>query len=111
LDLPKNQGLVLEEIGPNSAAAKAGLKSHDILLELNGKPVSSKIEEFARQLADVKPATPVDAVVMRKGKKETVKGLTLPEVKQSERPRRPARRGAINGQFFDGVDKLFPPSR
>jgi hypothetical protein len=81
LDLPKDQGLVLEEVGPNSAAAKAGLKRYDILLELNGKPVSSKIEEFAKQLADVKPTTPVDAVVMRKGKKETIKGLTLPEAK------------------------------
>jgi Zn-dependent protease with chaperone function len=105
LDLPKDQGLVLAEIGPNSPAAKAGLKRHDVLLELNGKPVSSKVEDFARQLAEVKPATPVDAVVLRKGKKETVKGLTLPEARP-ETPRRPGRRGIGRDRLLDGIDKL-----
>ncbi|MFO0840849.1 MAG: M56 family metallopeptidase [Gemmataceae bacterium] len=81
LDLPKEQGIVLEEVGPNSAAAKAGLKAHDILLELAGKPVPSKADEFYKLLDDVKANTPVDAVVLRKGKRETVKGLTLPEPK------------------------------
>jgi beta-lactamase regulating signal transducer with metallopeptidase domain len=81
LDLPKSQGVVLEEVGANSAAAKAGLKSHDVLLELNGKTVPSKLDEFAKMVAEIKANTPVDAVVLRKGKKETVKGLTLPEAK------------------------------
>jgi hypothetical protein len=81
LDLPKGQGQVLEEVGANSAAAKAGLKQHDILLELAGKPVPSSTEEFTSMLKGVKPNTPVDAVVMRKGKKETIKGLSLPEAK------------------------------
>jgi membrane-associated protease RseP (regulator of RpoE activity) len=89
LDLPKDQGLVLEEIAPNSAAAKAGLKAHDILLELNGKPVPSKVEDFAGLLKEVKPGTPVNVVVLRKGKKETIKGLSLPEVK-AEAPAAPA---------------------
>jgi hypothetical protein len=81
LDLPKDQGQVLEEVGPNSAAAKAGLKQHDILLELAGKPVPSGSKEFTELLKGVKPNTRVDAVVMRKGKKETIKGLSLPEAK------------------------------
>ena len=79
LDLPKEQGLVVEDVVPGSAAAKAGVKAHDILLELNGKAVSSKPEDFLKQLDEIKANTPVDAVVMRKGKKETVKGLSLPE--------------------------------
>jgi hypothetical protein len=81
LDLPKGQGQVLEEVGANSAAAKAGLKQHDILLELAGKPVPSSNKEFSELLKGVKPNTPVDAVVLRKGKKETIKGLSLPEAK------------------------------
>jgi hypothetical protein len=81
LDLPKGQGQVLEEVGANSAAAKAGLKQHDILLELAGKPVPSNPTEFTSMLKEVKPNTPVDAVVMRKGRKENVKGLSLPEAK------------------------------
>lgn len=81
LDLPKDQGVVLEDVGANSAAAKAGLKAHDVLLELNGKTVSSKVNEFAKMVAEIKADTPVDAVVLRKGKKETIKGLKLPEAK------------------------------
>jgi hypothetical protein len=90
LELPKDQGVVLEEVGPNSAAAKAGLKSHDVLLELAGKPVPSKVEEFVKALDEIKPNTPVDAVVMRRGKKETIKGLTLPEAKAAATPAVPA---------------------
>jgi membrane-associated protease RseP (regulator of RpoE activity) len=79
LDLPRGQGLVLEEVEPGSAAAKAGLKPHDILLELNGKTVPDDIAELSRQLQDIKAGTAVDAVVLRKGKLETIKGLKLPE--------------------------------
>lgn len=89
LDLPKDQGIVLEEVGPNSAAARSGMKPHDILLELDGKPVSSKVDDFLKQLAAVKAGQKVEAVVMRKGKKETLKDLTLPEVKAEARPARP----------------------
>jgi hypothetical protein len=81
LDLPKDQGLVLTQVLPDSAAAKAGLKSNDILLEFAGKPVSSQPGEFVRQLRDVKADQAVDAVVLRKGRKETVKGVKLPEAK------------------------------
>lgn len=80
LDLPRGQGLVLDEVLNDSAAAKAGLKANDILLELNGKPVPSDPAEFTRLLQDVKPDTKVDAVVMRKTRKETIKGLSLPKV-------------------------------
>jgi membrane-associated protease RseP (regulator of RpoE activity) len=90
LDLPKGQGLVLEEVGANSAAAKAGLKKHDILLELGGKPVSSKEADFAELLKGIGVNKPVDAVVMRKGRKETVKGLSLPEAKKVTAEARPA---------------------
>jgi membrane-associated protease RseP (regulator of RpoE activity) len=83
LDLPRGQGLVLEEVRPDSAAAKAGLKAHDILLELNGKPVPDNPEEFARRLQEVKADTGVDVVVLRKGQRETIKGLKLPEAGDS----------------------------
>src|SRR5262249_39553963 len=50
LDLPRDQGMVIEEVGANSAAAKVGLKPHDILLEVNGKAVPSKRDELDRLL-------------------------------------------------------------
>jgi hypothetical protein len=81
LDLPKGQGLVVEDVQNDSAAAKAGIKNNDILLELNGKAVPSNPHDFVKQLEDVKANTAVDAVVLRKGKREAIKGLSLPEAK------------------------------
>lgn len=106
LELPRDQGLVLEEVGPNSAAGKAGLKSHDILLELDGKPVSNKVDEFLKQLEGVQANKPVDVVVLRKGKKETVKGLNLPEVKAEERPAfNPPRAGRLSAPLLGGNNR------
>jgi hypothetical protein len=70
---------VLEEVSEGSAAAKAGLKPHDILLEIDGKAVSSNIDDFSRSLEKIKENTSVDAVVLRRGKNETLKGLKLPK--------------------------------
>jgi hypothetical protein len=104
LELPKDQGVIVEEVKDDSAAAKVGLKAHDIVLELNGKPAASEPAEFAKQVADVKTGSPVDVVILRKGKKETLKGLTLPEAKPAERGARfdlnalelPRRLGAVD---------------
>ncbi len=92
LELPKGQGLTLEEVRPDSAAAKAGLKPHDILLELDGKPVATDLREFAAQLAAVPANKPVDVLVLRRGRRERLKGLTLPSVRE---PRA--------GAYFDGA--------
>ena len=81
LELPKDQGLVIHDVTADSPAAKAGLKPNDILLELAGKPVANDPNELRKVVEGVKADTPVDAVVMRKGKKETIKGLSLPEAK------------------------------
>jgi beta-lactamase regulating signal transducer with metallopeptidase domain len=93
LDLPKGQGVVIESVEPDSAAAKAGLKANDILLEMDGKPVSNNVAEAVKMIHGLKAKTPVDAVVMRKGKKETIKGISLPEAKEPERNAFPGRFG------------------
>ncbi len=95
LDLPKGRGLIVRDVQADSAAAKAGLKAHDILLEVGGKAVPDNANDFAKMLEDVKANTPVDVLVLRKGKKETVKGLSLPEAK----PGRPGF-GLPGGNFF-----------
>lgn len=82
LDLPNGQGLVCTDVPADSPAGKAGIKPNDILLEVAGKPVSNNQDEFVKALKDVKPDTAVDIVVLRKGKKETVKGAKLPEAKE-----------------------------
>src|SRR5262249_52863568 len=64
--------------------AKAGLKAHDILLEFNGKPVPNDTSKLREMVEEVKAGAPVDAVVLRKGKKETIKGITLAEAKRPD---------------------------
>src|SRR5262249_24194410 len=86
LDLPKGQGLVVGEVRADSAAAQAGLKNNDILLALAGKPVPNEPADFAHMIKDIKPKEAVDVVVLRKGKKETIKGLTLPEAAAAKPP-------------------------
>lgn len=81
LDVPMGQGLIVRQVAPDSAAAKAGLKPHDLLLELDGKAVPNRVDEFTRRLAALKPDATVEVVVLRKGKKETIKEVKLPEAK------------------------------
>ena len=79
LGLEPNTGISVSMVTPNSAAEKAGLKVHDIILEFAGKPVSANTEEFIRRVGEVKAGEKVDLVVLRKGKKVDVKGVELPE--------------------------------
>jgi len=113
LDLPKDQGLVLGNVLANSAAGKAGMKKHDILLELNGKAVKSKVTEFRKQLAGIEANKPIDAVVLRKGKKETIKGLKLPEAKAvagGPLADLPAIPDFSPFEGFRSLDDLIPPA-
>jgi hypothetical protein len=79
LDLPAKQGIVVRNLKKDAAADKAGLKNHDILVELNGKTVPSQMDAFFKILTDIKTDEKVEAVVIRKGKKVSIKELTLPE--------------------------------
>jgi hypothetical protein len=92
LGLAPNTGIAVSMVMPNSAAEKAGLKVHDIVLEFAGKPVSDNTEDFIRRVNEVKAGEKVNMVVMRKGKKVDVKGVELPEA---------ARRPALPRQPFE----------
>jgi len=81
LGLPEKQGRVVERVDKESPAGKAGLQPHDVLLEVEGKPVPSDQLGYRRFLADLKTETPLEATVLRHNKKETLKGLTLPPAK------------------------------
>ncbi|MCI0703988.1 MAG: PDZ domain-containing protein [Planctomycetia bacterium] len=80
LGLEKNQGIVVSSVLEGSAAEKAGLKTHDIILEFAGKQVSDNTDDFARMVNEVKTGVKVDIVVLRKGKKVEIKGIELPDM-------------------------------
>jgi hypothetical protein len=86
LDLPAKQGVVLKHLKASGAGAAAGLKTSDILLEFAGKPVPSDVEDFVQQLNDIKKGEAVEAVVLRKGKRETIKGVKLGDMPVAGNP-------------------------
>ncbi|HEY8503447.1 MAG TPA: PDZ domain-containing protein, partial [Gemmataceae bacterium] len=101
LDLPEGQGIVIVDVQPDSAAAKAGLKANDILLELAGEKVPSDPAKFIEQVKGIEAGKEFSAVVLRKGRKETVKGLKLPEPKPAKGVFRARPEGQVRPFRFD----------
>jgi hypothetical protein len=77
LGLDPNTGIAVAFVSPGSAAEKAGLKVHDIILEFAGKPVTDDANDFIRRVNEAKAGVKFDIVVLRKGKKVDVKGVEL----------------------------------
>jgi len=83
-DLPRGNGLVVLEVVPGSSAETAGIKANDILLTFAGKPVPDTTAEFIQLLAEIKANEKVDVTILRKGKKEVIKGVELPVRRRAE---------------------------
>ena len=79
LDLKPDTGLVIVDVMRGMPAEKAGLKKNDVLLQWAGKDIATDVEAFQTMIAEAKAGEKVDAVVLRKGKKETIKGIEIPE--------------------------------
>jgi hypothetical protein len=85
LDLPANKGLAVLEVRPDSPAEKAGIRKNDILIEFAGKSVPADTVDFTRDVREHKVGEEVDAVVIRRGKRETIKGIKLAEFEDGGR--------------------------
>jgi C-terminal processing protease CtpA/Prc len=85
LDLPKGVGIVVSSVLDGTPAAKAGMKKGDIVLEFAGKPVPGEPGDVVKLIGQVKKDEKVNVIILRKGKKETLKDVTLPEAKAKVR--------------------------
>ncbi len=65
------EGVLVTEVFPGDPAAKAGIKANDIIVDLNGKKVTSA-RELSRQVADTHPGEKVEIKLIRDGKTKTV---------------------------------------
>ncbi|HVB35527.1 MAG TPA: DegQ family serine endoprotease [Patescibacteria group bacterium] len=65
--LPKTEGVIVDSVEPDSAAAKAGIERGDIILKFNGEPVSS-MNDLVLQVTQVPPGTKVNVEIFRNGK-------------------------------------------
>lgn len=83
LDLKGGLGLLIQAVTPGSAAEKAGLKKNDVLVAFAGQEVTDAAK-FTAAVTEAKPGAKLDAIVIRKGKKEVIKGIELADVKKPE---------------------------
>jgi hypothetical protein len=65
-------GLLVDGVTPGGAAEKGGVKDGDVIVEIGGKPVKN-IGGYMAAMSTQKAGKAVDVVVMRKGKKMTLK--------------------------------------
>ncbi len=74
---PKTKGVVVMEVGPDTPAAKAGLKVGDIITTFDGQPVGSrKGLQYLVQTSDVGKS--YDLTYLRDGQESTVKVSPAP---------------------------------
>jgi hypothetical protein len=99
LDLPENQGLIVANVVPDSPAAKAGLKQHDILLRANDKDLREMQDLVELVLSEGAKKGQITLEVLRHNKRETV--YLSPE----ERPANVAvPQHGVGGDEFGGQD-------
>ncbi len=84
------QGALVSQVTPGSPAEKAGLKSGDIILDLNGTPVSGS-RDLSLKISTMSPGTVVRLKVLHDGKDRDV-SVTLVEL-PAKAPAAPANPG------------------
>lgn len=100
------RGAFVSEVLPNSGSAKAGVKSGDVIVSLNDKPLSS-FAELRSRIATTEPGAKVKLGLIREGKPLTVE-VTLDKSTSSSASAEqisPALQGATlsDGQFKNGT--------
>lgn len=70
LQLPEGQGLVVRSVAPDSPAAKAGLREHDILLQAGDKKLS-RINDLV-EAVDTAKEQKLSLEIVREGKRQKI---------------------------------------
>jgi len=71
LGIPKDRGELIRSVEPNSPGQKAGLKTGDIVVAVNGEEVNSQ-QSLSYLIARVQPGNPAKLSVIRDGKPLTL---------------------------------------
>src|SRR5580692_1432671 len=71
LKLPAERGVLLEQIVPDSPAAKAGLKDNDVVTEINGQRVEGA-SQFRRMIHEIPAGRSAQFTVWRDGRAQTL---------------------------------------
>jgi serine protease Do len=85
LNLKRAHGALVAEPQPNSPAQRAGIKSGDVIVSVNGEPVADA-RNLARRISSLTPGTSVKLGIIRDGREETLT-LTLGELPRERQAR------------------------
>lgn len=92
------QGIVIGDVSPDSPAKSSGLRRGDIILDVNGKPVSDS-NQLRMSISMMHPGTSVSVKYLRDGSEHTV------DVKLAEMPADSAKNGS-SGDNESGSNAL-----
>ncbi len=67
--LVRGEGLIIQKILPKSTAESAEFMAGDILLQMDGKPVSASIPKFATAVSRISAGTKVEIIYLRNSKR------------------------------------------
>jgi serine protease Do len=72
LDLPSTEGAFVQQVQPNTPAAKAGIKTGDLIISFDGKKVTDP-DQFRFMVAQVEPGKTISLELLRDKKKLELK--------------------------------------
>ncbi len=84
-------GALVGDVSPDTPAARAGLKRGDVILQLNGQPVTSA-NDLRLRISQTAPGTSVKLGISRDGKMQDV-SITLGEYKEEAAESKPGESG------------------
>jgi C-terminal processing protease CtpA/Prc len=78
-----DSGILIARVEPDTPAQKAGLKSGDVITEINGQKVRTQ-KDLRKELDDVKEGESANLTILRQGKSQKIS--VQPEVRQFHMP-------------------------
>ena len=98
--LSQGGGALIASVAPGGPAAKAGLKSGDVVLKLNGKDVVD-MSDLSLRISEMAPGEVANMLIFRDGKTQQI-GVTLGTLPETSQPGAPAP-GSGGGTALPGL--------
>jgi serine protease Do len=114
MKLSARKGALVGGVEPNSPAARAGLQPADVIVELNGKPVTDS-RELRLTISALAPGTPVNMRVLRntdaKNVTMTLGDMPVKQTASSNRREKPSSSESDEPKLGIAVTELTPEIR
>ncbi len=104
--MPEGHGALVADVMPHSPADRAGLKSGDVIVEFNRKPVADS-RHLKLQVAETMPGATVPVKIIRDGREKTL-SVSVKELPGSEQEANANDNGKNANDTLNGVTVSRP---